>query len=406
MDSLIASAARALAAGDTLAALQRVALRDDAPALALRGIAMAQLGEHPRARGLLRRAARAFGPREALARARCAVADAEIALAMRELSASTRALDAATATLDARGDAANAAHARLIAVRRALLLGRLAAAREALQRLEGAALPPAHAAIAGLAAAELSLRMMRSGPARAALAQAAGAAARARNPLLLAEIEAAQARLAQPAARRLTASGSRPLPLAEVEALFATDALVVDGCRRGLRMAGAWVPLARRPVLFTLLHALAAAWPGDIARDALIAAAFRMRHPDETHRARLRVELGRLRALARPWAAIEATPGGYRLMPHGAREVAVLVPPIDGQQAALLALLSDGAAWSTAALALALDTSQRSVQRALAELEADGRAQSRSHGRTRRWIAAPPPGFATTLLLPAVPAPA
>ncbi|MDH5834853.1 helix-turn-helix domain-containing protein [Luteimonas kalidii] len=406
MDSLIASAARALAAGDALGALKRVALREDPPALALRGIAMAQLGEYARARELLHRAARAFGPRETLARARCALADAEIALAMRDLSATPRSLHAAIAVLEAHGDVVNVAHAHLVIVRRSLLLGQLGAAHDALRRLDGAPLPASHAAIAGLAAAELSLRALRSGPARAALAQAAAAATRARNPLLLAEIEAAQARLAQPVARRLTATHRQPLALADVEALFASDALVVDGCRRGLRVGGAWLALARRPVLFALLQALAGAWPDDIARDAVIAAAFRLQHADDTHRARLRVELGRLRALVKPWAAIEATARGYRLVAHGAREVAVLLPPIEGEQAQLLALLSDGAAWSTTALALALGTSQRSVQRALAELEADGRAHARMRGRTRRWIAAPPPGFATTLLLPAVPAPA
>jgi hypothetical protein len=67
MDSLITAAAQALTAGDPLGALNRVALRDDAPALALRGIAMAQLGDLPRAKQLLRNAARAFGPRAAVA---------------------------------------------------------------------------------------------------------------------------------------------------------------------------------------------------------------------------------------------------------------------------------------------------------------------------------------------------
>jgi hypothetical protein len=55
MDSLITAAARALARGDPLGALNRVALRDDAPALALRGIAMAQLGDLVRAKALLRK---------------------------------------------------------------------------------------------------------------------------------------------------------------------------------------------------------------------------------------------------------------------------------------------------------------------------------------------------------------
>src|SRR6478735_2892794 len=125
MDSLITAAARALAAGDPLGALNRVALRDDAPALALRGIAMAQLGDLVRAKTLLRSAARAFGPREAVARARCVVAEAEIALISRELGFPTSALGAARATLERHGDRLNAAHARHLQVRRLVLIGRL-----------------------------------------------------------------------------------------------------------------------------------------------------------------------------------------------------------------------------------------------------------------------------------------
>src|SRR6185369_16286193 len=141
MDSLIAAAARALAAGDSLEALKRVALREDPPALALRGIAMAQLGEHPRSRELLRRAARGFGTHEELARARCVVAEAEVALAMRDLRGSPRTLAAAAATLEARSDRANALHGRLIAVRRLLLLGRLDEAASALASLRALPLP-------------------------------------------------------------------------------------------------------------------------------------------------------------------------------------------------------------------------------------------------------------------------
>ncbi|HET7780493.1 MAG TPA: helix-turn-helix domain-containing protein, partial [Rudaea sp.] len=100
MDSLITAAAYALAQGDPLGALKRVALRNDAPALALRGTAMAQLGDFERARALLRSAARAFGPAEAVARARCVVAEAEIALVSRDLGWPTKALDAARETLE------------------------------------------------------------------------------------------------------------------------------------------------------------------------------------------------------------------------------------------------------------------------------------------------------------------
>jgi DNA-binding transcriptional ArsR family regulator len=402
MDSLIAAAGRALAAGDALSALKRVALRNDPPALALRGIAMAQLGELARGRELLRRAARGFGRHEALARARCVVAEAEVALAMRELGGSPRTLAAAAMALDARADRANATQARLIAVRRLLLLGRLDDAAAALAALDTRRLAsPSLVAVAELAAAEVALRTLRTAPAGEALRRAQAAAERARVPALMAEVAEAQAALDRPAARRWQSSDdAAPLRLADVEALFASGALVVDACRRGLRRGTEGCSLARRPLLFMLLRALAEAWPGDVDRDALIARAFRMRRPDETHRARLRVQIGRLRALVAPLARIEATGPGYALLPRGEPRVVVLVPPIEGDEASLQALLADGAAWSTSALALALGESQRTVQRALAQLEAAGKVRSVGRARAQRWLAPPLAGFTTILLLP------
>ncbi|CAN7707378.1 helix-turn-helix domain-containing protein [Variovorax sp. LjRoot130] len=402
MDSLIAASARALAAGDALGALKRVALRDDPPALALRGIAMAQLGEHPRARELLRLAARGFGAHEALARARCVVEEAEVALAMRDLGGSPRSLAAASATLEAHADHANALQARLIAARRLLLLGRLDEAAATLAPLDARGLPPSLAAVGRAGRGRCRLRGARTrGPAQAALARAHEAADRARVPALLAEVAEARAALDRPAARRLSNGGEQALRLDEVAALLASDALVVDACRRGVGAGDAWRPLARRPVLFALARALAEAWPGDIDREALIACAFRTRHPDETHRARLRVEIGRLRALVAALAQVEATARGFVLRPRDARDVVVLAPPIDGEQASLVALLSDGAAWSTSALALALGASQRTVQRALVELEAEGRVRAIGRARAQRWLAPPLAGFTTILLLPA-----
>jgi hypothetical protein len=401
MDSLIAAAARALVAGDALGALKRVGLRDDPPALALRGIAMAQLGEHPRARELLRRAARGFGAHEELARARCVVAEAEVALAMRDLRGSPRTLAAASTTLEAHADRANALQARLIAVRRLLLLGHVDEAASALTRLDARGLPPSLVAVAELAAAEVALRSLRTAPAQAALARAHEAAERAQVPALLAEVAEARAALDRPAARRVHAGHEQPLRLEEVEALLASDALVLDACRRGLRAGAIWRPLARRPVLFALGRALAEAWPGDVDRHTLIARAFGAHRPNESHRARLRVEIGRLRALAAPLARIEASVRGFVLTPRGERAVVVLLPPIDGDQASLLALLADGAAWSTSALALALGGSQRTVQRALVELEAAGRVRSIGRARAQRWLSPPLAGFTTILLLPA-----
>src|SRR6478735_870051 len=400
MDSLIAAAGRALALGDALGALKRVALREDPPALALRGIAMAQLGDYPRARELLRRAARGFGAREAMAHARCVVAEAEVALAMREFGGSPRALAEAAAVLEARGDAANALHARLIAVRRLLLLGRIDEAGTALTGLDATGHPPTLAAVAALATAEVALRSLRTAAARDALDRAFDAAQRAGVPALLAEVAEARGTLDRAAARHIHAGHEQPLRLEQVEALHASGALVVDACRRGLRAGPDWLPLARRPVLFVLARALAEAWPDDVDRNVLIARAFRTRHPDETHRARLRVEIGRLRALVATLARIEATARGFVLRPRDGRPAVVLAPPIDGDQASLVALLSDGAAWSTSALALALGASQRTVQRALAELEAEGRVRSIGQARARRWLAPPLAGFTTILFLP------
>jgi tetratricopeptide (TPR) repeat protein len=401
MDSLIAASARALAAGDALGALKRVALRDDPPALALRGIAMAQLGDYARARELLKRAARAFGSHEELARARCIVAEAEVALAMRDFAGSPRELAAASATLEAHADHGNAMQARLIAARRLLLLGRLAEAAETLASLTASALTPSLAAVAELTAAELALREGRVAHAQAALARAHEAASRARVPALLAEVARAREAFDRPAARRIDAAGEQSLRLDDVAALLTSGALVVDACRRGVSVGDEWRSLARRPILFALARALAQAWPGDVDRETLIAGAFGFRDPDETHRARLRVEIGRLRALVKDMATIDATARGFALRPLAARAVAVLAPPIEGEQASLVALLSDGAPWSTSALALALGASQRTVQRALAELEIEGRVRALGRARAQRWLAPPLAGFTTILLLPA-----
>ena len=401
MDSLITAAARALAAGDPLGALNRVALRDDAPALALRGIAMAQLGELARAKALLRRAARAFAANETLARARCVVAEAEGALASRDLGWPVQALDAARKTLEAHGDWLNAAHARLLETRRLLLIGRLDAAEAALAELAPASLPPALRAAYELVVAGIALRRLRTSTARAALAVAERAAQQAGIPALTAEVDNALLILNTPAARLIAGGEQRLLLLDEVEALRASGALVVDACRHVVGDADTQVSLATRPLLFALARALGEAWPADVPRGVLIAQAFRTKFADETHRARLRVEIGRLRALLRPLSELVATPRGFALVPRRAGEVVVLARPVEERHGPLLALLADGEAWSSSALALALGSSQRSVQRALDTLATAGKVQSFGRGRARRWLTPPLPGFTTTLLLPA-----
>jgi hypothetical protein len=399
MDSLITAAARALAAGDPLGALKRVALRDDAPALALRGIAMAQLGDLTRAKALLRRAARAFGQREAVARARCVVAEAEIALAARELGWPAKALDTARSTLEAHGDRVNAAHARYLAVRRLLLIGRLDEAERRLAELDPMPFPAASRAAHALVVAGIALRRLRTKAARDALARAAQAARDARIPTLIAEVDSASLLLSTPAARLIARGQERLLLLEEVEGLLTSKALIVDACRNLVRHGAIVVSLATRPVLFALARALAEAWPDDVPRVTLLARAFRAKHADDSHRARLRVEIGRLRRALRRLADIRATEQGFALTPRRADDVVVLARPVEEEHAAVLAFLADGESWSSSALALALGSSQRTVQRSLDALATGGKVEAFGRGRARRWMTPPMPGVATTLLL-------
>ena len=245
------------------------------------------------------------------------------------------------------------------------------------------------------------MRRIRTKTARAALVRAAQAARDAGIPALTAEVESASLALDAPAARLIADGKERPLLLDDVEALLASKALVVDACRNAVRHAGSVVSLARRPVLFALARALGEAWPGDVSREALLQRAFRAKHADESHRARLRVEIGRLRAALRKLADVSATKQGFALMPRRASGVVVLARPVEEKNAAVLAFLADGESWSSSALALALGGSQRTVQRSLDELAAEGKVQSFGRGRARRWMTPPVPGFTTTLLLPA-----
>ncbi len=400
MDSLITAAGQALAAGDPLGALKRVALRDDAPALALRGIAMAQLGDFVRAKTLLHKAARGFGSREAVARARCVVAEAEIALVSRDLGFPANTLDAARATLEQHGDRRNAAHARYLEIRRLFLIGRLDEAERRLAEIDPTPFPPASMTAHELVVAGIAIRRVRAMTARAALARAEHAVRQAGIPALTAEVESASAVLNMPAARLIARGEVKLLLLDEVEALLGSGALIVDACRYVVRDARTVIPLARRPVLFALARTLAEAWPADVPRGTLLARAFRAKFADESHRARLRVEVGRLRRALRTLADLTATKSGFSLVPRGAREVVVLAQPVEEEHAAVLAFLADGESWSSSALALALGSSQRTVQRALDSLAVDGKVQSFGRARARRWMTPPVPGFTTTLLLP------
>jgi hypothetical protein len=401
MDSLITAAARALAAGDPLGALKRVALRDDGPALALRGIAMAQLGDFARAKELLRNAAHAFGPKEAVARARCTVAEAEIALASRDLGWPAKMLDAARSTLEAHGDRLNAGFARYLELRRLLLIGHLDEAEPMLADLDPSLFPPASRTFHELLVAGIAMRRLRTKAARAALVRAERAAHQAGIPALMAEVESASRVLVTPAARLIARGKQRLLLLEDVESLLASKAIVIDACGNLVRHADTLVSLARRPVLFALARALGEAWPGDAPRDVLLARAFGARFVDESHRARLRVEIARLRRVLRRLVAISATKRGFALVALRGREVVVLARPVEEEHGDMLAFLTDGEAWSSSALAVALGSSQRTVQRALDSLAAAGKVQSFGQARARRWIMPPVPGFTAILLLPA-----
>jgi hypothetical protein len=404
MDSLVTAAARALRAGDPLGALRRVALREDPPALALRGIAMAQLGELAKARQLLRRAARGFGPTETLERARCLTAEAEVALAARDLGWPGRALEQSLRTFTAHGDQENALYARLLEIRRRLLLGEVGQADHALAGIDLGAASALLTANGQLVAFEIAVRRGQTAPARAALERAQEAARRSRIPALCAEVEQAARTLTLPAARLLARGQERSLVLAEVEEVLGSAHLVVDACRRSARRQQRLVGFSRRPVLFALLRVLGEAWPDAAPRTLLIERAFGARRMNDSHRARLRVEMGRLRKELHPLAEVRAAEPGFVLCPRGPGEVLVLAPPIESPDAAVLALLADGEAWSTSALALALGWSQRTVQRALRALEDADKVRGLGDGRSRRWLSSPVSGFTTTLLLPAPPA--
>jgi hypothetical protein len=362
---------------------------------------MAQLGDLERARTLLRNAARAFSPREKVARAKCVVAEAEIALATRDLTWPPGALEAARETLERHGDRINAAHAQSIEARRLLLVGRLDEAEKRLHGPGPASLPAPSRTVHELVAAGIAIRRIHARTARAALARARDAAREARIPALSAEVDRATEVLDAPAARVIAAGDQRLLRLDDVETLISSNTLIVDACRYAVRQKRRVVPLAKRPVLFALARALAEAWPADVSRDALVQRAFGAKDADESHRVRLRVEMGRLRALIRDLGAVHATARGFTLAPLRARSIAVLAWPVDLDHAAVLALLTDGEWWSSSALAIALGASQRTVQRALDALTAAGKAQSFGRGRSRRWTTPPVPGFTTTLLLPA-----
>jgi hypothetical protein len=254
------------------------------------------------------------------------IAEAEIALVSRDLAWPEKPLEAARVALEHRGDRINAAHARYLGIRRLVLIGRIDEAERELAELDMDSLRPASTAALELVVAGIAMRRLHIEAASAALVRARKAARPAGIAALSAEIDEAEHRLREPVARRLLRGKECVLRLDGVETLFRSGALVVDACRHDVREAGTLIGLGTRPVLFTLMRALAEAWPVDVSRDVLVARAFRGKQADESHRARLRVEVGRLRQAIKPMAAIRATPRGFDLIPRSTREVSVLLP--------------------------------------------------------------------------------
>jgi hypothetical protein len=281
-----------------------------------------------------------------------------------------------------------------------LLIGRVDDAERALNELNPGSMTLMSRTVHELMAFGIAVRRLDTQSARAALERAKRAVRDSGIPALEAEVDSASRVLISPAARLIARGEGRRVLLADVEALFASKALVVDACRHAVRRGSRVVSLATRPVLFALARALGEAWPEDVARDALIARAFGSKFTDESHRARLRVEVARLRTKLRGLAEVSATERGFVMTPRPKTDVVVLARPVEDEHASVLALLFDGENWSSSALALALGASQRTVQRALDSLAAAGKVQSFGRGRARRWMTPPVPGFTTTLLLP------
>jgi hypothetical protein len=249
--------------------------------------------------------------------------------------------------------------------------------------------------------ADIAIRSFRSAAARTALKRARKAARAAKIPSLLLDVERAERDLGASVARLIAPEGERTITLVDLEELLRSQVLLVDACRREIRSGAAVVSLTSRPVLFTLARSLAEAAPNAATRAELIHAAFGGKTASESLRARLRVELGRLRRVLSELADIRATDEGFLIVPRNGDAIRVLLPPDAGDASALVGLLGGGESWSTSALAEAVGQSQRTVQRALGTLLEQGRVHAIGRGRARRWVAPPPSGFATTLLLAA-----
>jgi tetratricopeptide (TPR) repeat protein len=380
----LTAAARALSLGDALSALKWLGRRTDAPARAMRGAALSQLGAFVSAKAQLRAALRALGPESGLLRARCLAAQAEIALALGDLRWSAEPVARAVAELEAAGDARNAAYLRLVAARAALRLGRPADAERLLRPATFAPVAPLDRTLAELVRVELAAKRGDPDLLKSALASAGAAAERAAIPALVSEVARIRDRYEGPAAVITSRGKARTASFCEVCALGRSAGVVIDGGAREVRSSGDGVPFARRPVLFDVLRVLAEAWPGAVPREALIARVFGARRPNESHRIRLRVEIGRLRKVVRPRLGVVSEGPGYALSAAG--EVVLVMPLEESPASRLLSLMHGGEGWSASSLALALDVSERTIQRSLGELQRAGKVGPTGNGRGRRWV--------------------
>ena len=375
-------AARALGAGAPLRALSLAGRAPGALGLALRGIAYAQLGDLLLAREALEKSAAQTGEARLGARVRAALA--EVALGEGDPARAARDARTAADALARLGDARNAALQRLVIARAEVLLGRLGAARGVVAEVLAAPLPPDLLAMASLAEAEVAARALVATEAGTALSRARRALAAAPNALLLREIDRLEGELRLPVARIAAGAEIRDADLFAIETVTRGDVLLVDACRR-LAIAGrARLPLASRPVLFTLLVDLARASPATVPGDDLAARAFDARRVNASHRGRLRVEIGRLRkVLVDLGAEPVAASGGYML--RSKRAIAVLLPRTDDDASHVGVLLGDGASWSAQRVAETAGISKRTAQRTLGDLVAAGRAVRTGTGRNVRY---------------------
>jgi tetratricopeptide (TPR) repeat protein len=384
VDAPLTAAARALASGDGLSALKWLGLRADAPARAMRGAALSQLGEFVRAKAQLRAALRALGPGDGLLRARCLAAEAEIALALGDLRWSAEPVARAVAELEAAGDSRNAAYLQLVAARAALRLGRPEDAERLLRHAKFAPAAPLERTFAELVRVELAAKRGDPDLLTSALACAGAAADGAAIPALGSEVARIRDHYEGPTAVITSRGKARIASFCELCALGRSAEVVIDGGGREVRSSGECVSFARRPVLFELLRVLAEVWPDAASRDVLISRAFGARRSNESHRIRLRVELGRLRKFVRPQLEVVAKEPGYAL--SATREVVLVMPLEESPASRVLSLMHGGEPWSAPSLALALDVSERTVQRSLGELQSAGKVGPTGNGRGRRWV--------------------